>query len=166
MAFLDKMNEVLNTKGKDVVDKAKDLKDMVSLTSQVSSQENLINKYFRELGQFMYQHKGEDVSVAVNERYAMIDTAYEEVARLKKELSEKKGLKICPVCGNEVKKEDSYCSKCGAAVPTQEPEETADSSADEVTEKAEESSAVCPECGEPIDEDTVVCPQCGKDLQE
>ncbi len=139
MAFLEKVTEVFNTTSKDVVDKAKEIKDVVALNSQLSAQENLVKKYFAEMGQCLYEHRDQDVSAMMSERYALVDAAYEEIARLKKELLDKKGLKACPVCGSELDKGAAYCSKCGAPVPVEEPAEPAA----EAPETAEQPETEC-----------------------
>ncbi len=150
MSFFDKVSETFSSKSKDVVDKAKEIAEVVNLNSQVSSQESLINKYFKEMGQYLYEHRGEDVTTPLEERYGLIDAAYEEIARLKKEILEVKGLKACPACGNEMPKDVAYCSKCGTQVPVAEPKTE---EAGEETASAEETVTVV--CGAETTEEAV-----------
>lgn len=135
MAFLDKATETLNNVSKDVLDKAKEIKELVGLTNQVASQENLIEKYYKELGQFVYEHKDEEIAEGIAERVTLIDAAFEEAARLKKELLKKKGYKACENCGFEMDKDAAFCSKCGAPAPVIEEEP--------VEEAAEEAECCC-----------------------
>lgn len=160
MAFFDKATETFNNVSKDVVDKAKEIKELVSLNNQVASQETLVNKYYRELGQFVYENRGEDIAEPVEEKIALIDAAYEEIARLKKDLMKKKGLKVCPNCGHEMAKDDAFCSKCGTPAPVEE----------EPAEEAAEETAEVKECGCETAEEECGCEEkpetCGCDKTE
>lgn len=172
MAFFDKASETINNVSKDVVDKAKEIKELVSLNNQIASQETLVNKYYRELGQFVYEKKGEDIAEPVGEKIALIDATYEEIARLKKELMKKKGLKVCPNCGHEMGKEDAFCSKCGAAAPVEETpveEEPVAEEADSAPEEAcdcgcEEKAEECGCCEEKAED--CGCDTCEKTEEE
>ena len=170
MGFFNKAkaSETINNMSKDVVDKAKELKEIVSLNSQISSQESLVSKYFKELGQFVYENKGKDITGAVEERILLIDTAKEEIDRLKKELLKKKGLKACPNCGHEIGKDDAFCPKCGYAVPVkEETEETVEEAAAKPQETAEETTAKPQETVEEVVvEETVVVSQPEEDSSE
>lgn len=170
MTFLDKVSETFTSKSKDVVDKAKDLKGIVTLTNQISAQENLIHKYYKELGQYLYEHKDEENAGNLAEWYELIDEAHQEVAVMKKELLKKKGLKACERCGHEMAAEDAFCSRCGAPAPAPEPEEekepeatVEESAAAEAESAAQEAPVQEPETVEASQE---ACPECEETAEE
>ena len=138
MAFFEKFSETISSKSKDVANKAKGLAEVASLTAKISTQESLIDKYFKEIGRFMYEHREEPCDNGLEERYQLVDAAYEEIDRLRAEIRKIKGIKLCENCGAEVAAESAFCSKCGMAVPEEMPEEV----------EAEAVCEVTPETGE------------------
>lgn len=138
MAFFDKLSETITTRGKDVANKAKEIAEVTSLNSKISAQEDLISKYFKEIGRFMYEHREKQCDNGLEERFHLVDAAYEEIDRLKKEIRRIKGIKECESCGAEVPADAAFCPKCGNAVPEDVPDEV---EAEEVREVAPEEGA-------------------------
>jgi uncharacterized protein (DUF2164 family) len=144
MDILNKVGETITNKSKDVAKKAKDLAEIASLRTQITIQENSVNRVFQELGKMYYeQHKagaGDDIA----EKCSQIDTAVAEIERLKQAVMTLKGIRKCPVCGIEVDEAAIYCSKCGTQLPVPEaaPEEPEakedDSSATDAEEEGTE----------------------------
>ena len=140
MAFWDKFSETVSSKSKEVADKAKEIAEVTSLTSKISTQESLIEKYFNEIGRFVYEHKDEQCDNGLEERFKLVDAAYEEIEKLKKDIRKIKGIKLCESCGAEVASDVAFCPKCGTAVPEEIPHEV---QAEEVKEvPAEDAVAV------------------------
>ena len=138
MAFWDKFSETVSSKSKEVADKAKEIAEVTSLTSKISTQESLIEKYFKEIGRFVYEHKDEQCDNGLEERFKLVDAAYEEIEKLRKDIRKIKGIKLCESCGAEIATDVAFCPKCGTAVPEQIPEEV---QAEEVREVPAEESA-------------------------
>ena len=138
MAFWDKFSETVSSKSKEVADKAKESAEVTSLTSKISTQESLIEKYFKEIGRFVYEHKDEQCDNGLEERFKLVDAAYEEIEKLRKDIRKIKGIKLCESCGAEIATDVAFCPKCGTAVPEEIPEEV---QAEEVREVPAEESA-------------------------
>jgi hypothetical protein len=142
MDILNKVGETITNKSKDVARKAKDLAEIASLRTQITIQENSVNRVFQELGKMYYeQHKagtGDDIA----EKCIQIDDAVAEIERLKQAVMKLKGIRKCPVCGVEVDEIAVYCFKCGALLPVPEaaPEEPAAEEAVSPVEDAEEGT--------------------------
>lgn len=146
MAFFDKLGETLSNTGKDVAKKAKELAEVASLNSQVSAQEESINKVFLEIGKMVYEKKEEWTSPEMAEKFGTVDAAYAEIARLKKEIMTVKGVKQCPKCGAEVQNDSAFCPSCGTAIPKEEPQ-----AAEPVQEEAPaEEEAAAPQAAEAV----------------
>lgn len=143
MDFFDKLTEKITNTSKDVANKAKELADLAGLNSKIASQESLIDKYFKEIGRFMYEHKDEPCDNGLEERYKLVDSALEEIARLKKEIRKIKKIKECENCGAEVPQDAVFCCKCGTAVPEDVPEEVHAEEVRDVTDEVvtEETAA-------------------------
>jgi hypothetical protein len=144
MDILNKVGETITSKGKDVAKKAKDLAEIASLRTQITIQENSVNRVFQELGKMYYeQHKagtGDDIA----EKCTQIDTAVAEIERLKQAVMTLKGIRKCPICGAEVDEAALYCSKCGAQLPVPEAA-PAEPVAEEAAADAEDSGEAAEE---------------------
>lgn len=152
MAFFDKFSETITSKSKDVANKAKEIAEVTSLNGKIVAQEGLIEKYYKEIGRFMYEHREETCDNGLEERYKLVDAAYEEIDRLKSEIRKIKGVKLCESCGAEVSSEAAFCSKCGTAVPEEKPEEVHAEEIREVTEEAPAAEVSPEETAEPAPE--------------
>jgi len=175
MDFFSKVGETITSKSKDVAKKAKEFTEVSSLRGQISTQEELMNKTFLEIGKTYYetQKDSTDIEPVTADKFREIDLIYAEINRLKHEIDEIKGIFKCPECGGEVPEPSTFCPICGTAMPVKEttPEETAQKESE-----AEESEAVetifqevktqCPGCGKEVDKDAVFCAGCGTKLKD
>lgn len=143
MALFDKISETINTKGKDVAGKAKNLADLAGYNVKIVTQQDMINKYFKEIGRYMYEHKDTEVDNGLEERYKLVDDAYAEIDRLKAEIRKIKGVKQCTNCEAEVDAEHMFCPKCGTIMPQDVPEEVHAEEVRDVTEGCCEEGCDC-----------------------
>ena len=119
MAFFDKLSETLVNASKDVSQKAKDLSGVAKLTMDIHTKEDQVQKMYAQIGKLYFEeHKDDDP--AVYEQMTQIKEALAVIEDMKKELMELKGAKICPRCGKEIDKEDTYCKSCGAKLEEEE----------------------------------------------
>lgn len=137
MDFFNKLSETITSKSKDVANKAKEIAEVTSLTGKIAAQESLIEKYYKEIGRFVYEHREDCCDNGLEERFKLVDAAFEEVERLKSEIRKIKGIKLCGSCGAEVEAEAAFCSKCGTAVLQEVPAEVEAEEVRDVTEDVE-----------------------------
>lgn len=119
MAFFDKLSETLTNASKDVSQKAKDLSGVAKLTMDIHTKEDQVQKMYAQIGKLYFEAHKDDESVAY-EQMSQIKETLTVIEDMKKELMELKGAKICPRCGKEIDKEDTYCKSCGAKLEDEE----------------------------------------------
>ncbi len=114
MAFWEEFSETISLKGKEMADKAKNFTDIASLRGQIVSQENIILRYYREIGRAYYEAHKEDITKEFPEQMSEIENAEKMIADLEKRIAELRGTKKCDACGNSVPDDSIFCPKCGA----------------------------------------------------
>ena len=119
MAFFDKLSETLTNASKDVSQKAKDLSGTAKLTMDIHTKEDQVQKMYAQIGKLYFEAHKDDESAAY-EQMSQIKETLTVIEDMKKELMELKGAKICPRCGKEIDKEDTYCKSCGAKLEDEE----------------------------------------------
>ncbi|MDE7000083.1 MAG: hypothetical protein K2P73_07280 [Lachnospiraceae bacterium] len=120
MALLSRFGSTISNKSKDVARKAKELAEISNLNSQISTQEEIIDKLCLEIGKVVYNKRETFPDDELTEKYTAVTNAYAEIARLNSAIITAKGAKQCPGCGIEVALENTFCPSCGTAVPTPE----------------------------------------------
>ncbi len=133
MAFFDK----LSSAGKNVADKAKELAEITSLSSKIATQESQIEKCYKEIGRFAYEHRESPCDNGLEDFFKQIDDANVEIERLRAEIRKIKGIKVCENCKAEIPATAAFCPQCGTTAPVDAPEEVV---AEEITEVTEENT--------------------------
>lgn len=154
MAFFEKVGETISTKGKEAAQKAKEVTDLARLNTQVGQLEGKIKTYYQIIGEKVYQNEKDQDHCGLEAEFDLINDAFAEIGKLKKQISDIKGTKECAECGREVANEYSFCPYCGAqfeesaedveVVPAEEAaaddvveEEASEQAAEETEETAE-----------------------------
>ena len=98
--------------------KAGELVELTKLNFRIFDLNTDIELLLKEIGKCVYAtHIGEEINADdITDRISQIDVKYEEIAKLKELMAEKKAVSKCPVCGIECDKEDTFCRGCGAAL--------------------------------------------------
>ncbi len=92
MEFFEKLGETITTKGKEATDKAKQMAEIASLKSQISTCEEVIKKNYMEIGRlFMEQYKDAEDAPFEKQRTAIVN-AQAGVEDLQKKIRDLKGL--------------------------------------------------------------------------
>ena len=78
--------EKAKTGGKAVADKAKELSQIASLKAQIASEENVINKNYKELGKAYYEAHKDEEEFAYSEYMTNIKNAFIKKAELSNEV--------------------------------------------------------------------------------
>jgi hypothetical protein len=115
MDFFDKMSETITNTSKDVAKKAKELAEITSLNSKISSQEEVIRRYYINIGKTYYQNFKENPDNQFSEDIEKISAANDQIAEFKNKIQEIKGVKTCTACSTNIPKESAFCPNCGAS---------------------------------------------------
>lgn len=132
MAFFDKLASSISGAGSTIQKKAKDYTSAIHIDTEISSTKKACNKLLLDLGERYYEvcmgitHDA-DLSGLVKD----ITEQKKKLEALNKEKQRGKGMRVCPVCRNEIDPDSKFCQFCGtnltppprAAAPVPEVEE-------------------------------------------
>lgn len=113
--------------------------ESTKISSQISGEERMVEKLYRELGELTYRLAGQGTLSLDGDGKFKADqiTAHRKrIRELKDQLAKVRGMKVCPHCGELIDSDVSFCPKCGA--PIEHEPETAEPSKED---GSEESSA-------------------------
>lgn len=107
---------------KSVLEKTNSFVNQTKLKFSISEAENKIKDVYAEIGKCVYEnyHNTGVVVDGTEEKISKIDDIYDEIAELKKQLSELKDGEKCPSCGEYNDSDDLFCSKCGAKIKSED----------------------------------------------
>jgi len=107
---------------KTVVDKTNNVASQTKIKFAISETQDKIKDIYAEMGKTVYDKykSGDDVCDCMTEKCAKIDSLFEEVAELNKQLAELKETVKCPQCDAYNNSDDAYCSKCGSKMENTE----------------------------------------------
>lgn len=124
MAFLEELGKTITDKSREVVEKAKDLTEVLQLKSQISSERAKLNDAYTSIGKTYFKIHDDEVEKAYAEDFDAVRACLAKIEALEEEISVLEGVRICAECGAKVSKDSIYCGKCGAFMDKkQEPEE-------------------------------------------
>ena len=118
MSILDKFNDA----SKGVSDKAKNISEANNLKRKILYEEERIVELFTDIGKKYYKNPDEDPNV-FKVLCDDIDTRRRRILRMRFELNQIRGYKICPKCNAEVNEKFQFCGRCGARLPDPEDED-------------------------------------------
>ena len=99
MDLFGKIGETIVNAGKDATQKAKDLSGVAKLNLDIRSKEDFIEKQYAELGKIYYQARAGETDVDGAEHFELIKEALDAIDKMRIEIQELKGTKVCPKCG-------------------------------------------------------------------
>lgn len=91
MDFFEKLGDTITTKGKEVSGKAKDLAEIASLKSQISTCEDVIRKNYIEIGKRYYEKHEHDPKEGYDEFFRAISNAKTGIEELEERIKKIKG---------------------------------------------------------------------------
>lgn len=141
MGFFDKVGSTISKTGKDAAAKVKEMAEIAKLNGQITTQEDIVKKNYLEIGKYVYENQKDGAPNEVAEKFAVIDAANEEIAKLKQQINDINGVKYCPQCNGEVAKGVAFCPSCGFKMPEEAPEVVEEGEVKEVVEEAAETAA-------------------------
>ena len=120
MGILDKFSDV----SKGVTDKTKSISEANNLKRKILYEEERIVEIFTDIGKKYYKNPDEDPA-AFRVLCEDIDTRRRRIKRMRFELNQIRGYKICPKCDAAVKENFQFCGACGARLPDPDDEDFA-----------------------------------------
>lgn len=92
MDLLEKLGDVITTKGQEAVDKAKDVAEIANLKSRISTCEDVIKKNYMEIGKLYYEKYGNMPDADFQKPCRSIANARNGMEKLQEKIKEIKGL--------------------------------------------------------------------------
>lgn len=180
--------------GTNVKQKTNTFTEKVSLNSKMDAAKREIKQIYTDIGEKFYlQNAQNEIPNGYEIYFNKIEECNKKIDEAKKAIMELEGLRKCPNCGAEIKKENAFCTSCGAKLEEEKKPETSNADmiicktcAKEIpasslfcpncgtkVEKQQEQTAneetpkenVCPQCGNKVSPEAVFCTQCGFHLK-
>jgi len=123
MAFFDDVKKSLTSTGKQVARKTKEITDIYQLKSQISAENEKIDKFCREIGRKVFEKAEEADEARFAAEFEFIRDCLAKKKELENQLAEMDGSVYCAQCGAKIDKKAQFCSHCGAKVERAEKEE-------------------------------------------
>ena len=139
MGLFDDLKEKLTSASKEVSQKVNDTVATTKLQSQINGKEGEIKEAFLAIGKAAFEKFKDDENSEFFAKIKEITGLQDEIAGLKDQIDEIKGIVRCPVCGEAVEKGAQFCPKCGAKMPeiVEEVKEAVEEAAEEIKEAVE-----------------------------
>ena len=125
MAFWDKVkgvaNDAMNTlsdAAKDVTESAKEMNEKSKINRAIKVEEGKINNLYMVMGEKIF-NENSSAPAGFEDQFAGINTAKNEIERLKQELSNIESASKCPKCGAKISQGQKFCQGCGNNLDTQ-----------------------------------------------
>lgn len=118
MGILDKLSDAQ----RGVSNKTKEMSEASNLKRKILYEEERIVEIFEEIGKKYYKNPDEDPNV-FRVLCEDIDTRRRRIKKMRYELNQIRGYKICPKCDAEVNEKFQFCGRCGARLPDPEDED-------------------------------------------
>ena len=118
MRFFEDLSKTISEKGKEAVNKARDLTDVIKLKTQLAGEKNKLNETFQMIGRQYYEtYKGKEPDEAFQSAFLSVEASKKRISSLEEEICSMEGCRTCPECGAKLNQEDIFCGKCGAKMP-------------------------------------------------
>ncbi|MDE5556363.1 MAG: zinc ribbon domain-containing protein [Ruminococcus sp.] len=112
MGIIDKFNDAQRV----VAEKSKTAAEVSNLKRKILYEEERIVEIFADIGKKYYKNPNDDPA-SFKILCDDIDTRRRRIKRMRYELNNIKGYKICPKCDAEVNDRFQFCGRCGARLP-------------------------------------------------
>lgn len=139
---LERWSSRLTRTGRQMGSRMKEAADVIALRQRKVSAESKLYDIYAEIGKKFYEeYEGGELSPGMQAAFVRAEGLEAEIASLEKAVQEKRGVKICPVCGAEMGLDAVFCSSCGTRMPEPEkPEEAEEEPAEEIVELEEDTT--------------------------
>lgn len=96
-----------------VSNKTKNVIDGTSYKSQVKQNEALLNRYYAEIGRLYFLERQDNPPANMVGLFNKASETQRNIEFYKKKVMDTKGIKLCPLCGEEIVSVSKFCPKCG-----------------------------------------------------
>lgn len=152
MAFFDNLMGTISSTSQDLSDKAKRASGNAKLTSQIRSNEKMIEKLTYQVGVRCVEEHVNETDTPYSDLFEEILRLRMENADLQKQIEQNNVVVVCPKCGHNNSTNARFCAGCGAPL-----EQQAAPAADEIR--------YCFSCGAANPKDAMFCTECGSPLK-
>jgi hypothetical protein len=157
MSVFENFTRKVTETAKAAAKKSSDLVEVTKLNMSIGSEEDKIEKVFKEIGKTVYESfaRGENVDEMFTDKCKEISAYEENIKEMRNKVLELKNTKVCPNCREELDIEVAYCSKCGTKqeIP-------------QLTVKEEVPvEKLCPNCKTPCEANSTFCTNCGTKME-
>ena len=145
MAFLDDLKknlEAISMASEKVVKRSEDAVELRKLKMEQESLKKELNNCYAQIGRMTLEKMDSaDVPAEMEMLVKQIEDCKEAIAEIEETIAQKRGKRICPVCGARADKAAVYCQKCGTRLPDLSKEETVEAEESAAEEENLETAA-------------------------
>lgn len=123
MALWNNISKKASAVTEKAVQQAKDLTELAKLHAQAAQAEGNLTDSYTQIGRLYAADHPEDFPPAYAPLMAAVADAEKQIASLRAQIRDIRGVAVCPGCGAEVARDAAFCSACGAEMPKPAPVE-------------------------------------------
>lgn len=90
MEFFGNLGDKISSKSKEVAGKAKEMAEVAGLKGRISTEEDLIKKYYSEIGRIYFEQFGENPDAMFATQCQGIKASKEEIAKIEEKIKKLK----------------------------------------------------------------------------
>ena len=145
MAFLDDLKknlEAISMASEKVVKRSEGAVELRKLKMEQESLKKELNNCYAQIGRMTLEKMDSaDVPAEMEMLVKQIEDCKEAIAEIEETIAQKRGKRICPVCGARADKAAVYCQKCGTRLPDLSKEEAVEEEESAAEEEAADELA-------------------------
>ena len=92
MDFIEKMGDAISAKGREAVDKARELAEIANVKSRISTCEEVMKKNYLEIGRLYFEMYGDRPEAPFEKQCRAIENARKGAQELQAKIDERRGL--------------------------------------------------------------------------
>lgn len=116
MGFFDNLGKNIQEKGKAVAKATKDMTEVMSLKSQISSEKSNIQTNYQKLGEIAYTNNWDVAEDVYGPLFEVIKASKDKIASLENDIQRIEGSSYCANCGAKLPTGANACPQCGTFV--------------------------------------------------
>lgn len=114
-----------------ISEKAKSISEIGNLKRKIQYEEERIVEIYADIGKSLYENRNQGYEVFAP-LCDDIDVRKRRIKKMRLEMNELRGIKLCETCGTEVDERYVYCGVCGSKLPSSREIAVNNGGADEV----------------------------------